>query len=79
MMCWRGRAVIVSTPQDVALADARKGINMFKRVNVPILGLVENMSYFICPNCSEKSEIFANGGFLALPKSIFTKNNLKRQ
>jgi len=54
--------IIVSTPQDVALADARKGINMFKRVNVPIIGLVENMSYFICDNCSEKHFIFSNDG-----------------
>ena len=55
-------SIIVSTPQDVALADARKGINMFKRVNVPILGLVENMSYFICDNCNEKHFIFSNDG-----------------
>ncbi len=55
-------SIIVSTPQDVALADARKGINMFKRVNVPILGLVENMSYFICDKCSEKHFIFSNDG-----------------
>ena len=47
-------SIIVSTPQDVALNDARKGINMFKRVNVPVIGLVENMSYFICDNCDEK-------------------------
>ena len=46
-------SIIVSTPQDVALNDARKGINMFKRVNVPVIGLVENMSYFICDNCDE--------------------------
>ncbi|HHN67589.1 MAG TPA: iron-sulfur cluster carrier protein ApbC [Thermopetrobacter sp.] len=55
-------AVIVSTPQDLALIDARKGLNMFKRVNVPILGIVENMSYFICPNCEERHEIFGHGG-----------------
>ena len=55
-------SIIVSTPQDVALADARKGINMFKRVNVPILGLVENMSYFICDNCNQKHFIFSNDG-----------------
>ena len=55
-------AVIVSTPQDLALIDARKGLNMFKRVSVPILGIVENMSYFICPNCSERHEIFGHGG-----------------
>ena len=55
-------SIIVSTPQDIALIDARKAINMFKRVGVPILGLVENMSYFICSNCEERHEIFSNGG-----------------
>ena len=55
-------AVIVSTPQDLALIDARKGISMFKRVEVPILGIIENMSYFLCPSCSTRSEIFGNGG-----------------
>ncbi|HXV77908.1 MAG TPA: Mrp/NBP35 family ATP-binding protein [Candidatus Polarisedimenticolaceae bacterium] len=55
-------AVIVTTPQDVALADAIKGINMFRKVGVPLLGLVENMSYFRCPHCGERSEIFSHGG-----------------
>ena len=55
-------AVIVSTPQDLALVDARRGIAMFKRVNVPVLGLVENMSYFLCPHCGERSDIFGYGG-----------------
>jgi ATP-binding protein involved in chromosome partitioning len=55
-------AVIVSTPQDLALADARKGIAMFRKVDVPILGIVENMSYFLCPHCGERSEIFGHGG-----------------
>ncbi len=55
-------SVIVSTPQDVALNDARKGINMFKRVDVPVIGLVENMSYFICNNCDEKHYIFSHEG-----------------
>ena len=55
-------SIIVSTPQDVALIDARKGINMFERVGVPVLGIVENMSYFICDNCDERHEIFSNGG-----------------
>ncbi len=55
-------AVIVSTPQDIALIDARKGINMFHRVSVPILGLVENMSQFICPNCNHSTPIFSHGG-----------------
>ncbi len=55
-------AVIVSTPQDIALVDARKGLNMFRKVAVPVLGIVENMSYFLCPKCGERSEIFGHGG-----------------
>ena len=55
-------AVIVSTPQDLALIDARKGLNMFRKVDVPVLGLVENMSTFICPHCGGRSDIFAHGG-----------------
>ncbi len=55
-------AVIVSTPQDIALIDARRGVAMFEKVNVPILGLIENMSYFVCPHCGERSEIFGHGG-----------------
>ena len=55
-------SIIVSTPQDIALIDARKAINMFKRVDVPVLGIVENMSYFICSNCDERHEIFSYGG-----------------
>ncbi len=55
-------AVIVSTPQDLALIDARKGLNMFKKVDVPLLGLIENMSYFLCPSCGERSDIFGHGG-----------------
>src|SRR5213075_2059936 len=55
-------AVIVSTPQDLALVDARRGIAMFKRVNVPVLGIVENMSYFLCPQCGTRSDIFGYGG-----------------
>jgi ATP-binding protein involved in chromosome partitioning len=55
-------AVIVSTPQDLALIDARRGIAMFRRVNVPILGIVENMSTFICPHCGTRSDIFGHGG-----------------
>jgi ATP-binding protein involved in chromosome partitioning len=55
-------AVIVSTPQDLALIDARRGIAMFKRVNVPVLGIVENMSYFVCPQCGTRSDIFSHGG-----------------
>jgi ATP-binding protein involved in chromosome partitioning len=55
-------AVIVSTPQDLALIDARRGIAMFNRVNVPVLGIVENMSTFICPHCGTRSDIFGHGG-----------------
>ncbi len=55
-------AVIVSTPQDLALIDARRGIAMFQRVNVPVLGIVENMSYFLCPECGARSDIFGHGG-----------------
>ena len=55
-------AVIVSTPQDLALIDARKGLKMFQSVDVPILGLIENMSTFICPHCGERSDIFGHGG-----------------
>lgn len=55
-------AVIVSTPQDVALIDARKGLNMFQKVEIPVFGLIENMSYFNCPHCGKRSEIFSHGG-----------------
>ena len=55
-------AIVVSTPQDLYLIDARKGINMFKKVNVPILGIIENMSYFLCEKCNERHDIFGNGG-----------------
>jgi ATP-binding protein involved in chromosome partitioning len=55
-------AIIVSTPQDIALLDARKGLNMFRKVEVPVLGIIENMSYFACPHCGERSDIFSHGG-----------------
>lgn len=55
-------AVIVTTPQDVSLIDARKGLAMFQKVNVPVLGIVENMSYYICPKCGNREEIFKHGG-----------------
>ena len=55
-------AVIVSTPQDIALLDARKALNMFRKVDVPVLGIIENMSYFLCPHCGGRSEIFSHGG-----------------
>ena len=63
-------AVIVSTPQDIALIDARKGIAMFQQVDVPILGLVENMSAYICPHCGETSHIFGHGGARTTAESM---------
>ena len=55
-------AVIVSTPQDIALIDARRGLAMFQKVDVPVLGIIENMSYFLCPHCGERSDVFSHGG-----------------
>ena len=55
-------AVIVSTPQDLALIDARRGVSMFEKVGIPILGVVENMSYFVCPNCGTRHDVFSHGG-----------------
>ena len=55
-------AITVTTPQEVALADVRKGMMMFQKVNVPLLGIVENMSYFLCGHCGERTEIFSHGG-----------------
>ncbi len=55
-------AVIVSTPQDIALLDARKGLNMFRKVDVPVLGFIENMSYYVCPKCGDRADIFGHGG-----------------
>jgi ATP-binding protein involved in chromosome partitioning len=53
-------AIIVTTPQDVALADVRKGVEMFRKLDVPILGIVQNMSYYVCTNCSEKHYLFGS-------------------
>jgi ATP-binding protein involved in chromosome partitioning len=63
-------AVIVSTPQDLALLDARKGLNMFRKVDVPVLGVIENMSYFNCPHCGQRSDIFNHGGAHAAADSM---------
>jgi ATP-binding protein involved in chromosome partitioning len=66
-------AVLVTTPQEVAMADVRKAINMFEQVHIPVFGIVENMSYFICPNCSEKHSIFGSGGGAELAGKFKTK------
>jgi ATP-binding protein involved in chromosome partitioning len=55
-------AIIVSTPQDLALIDARKGLNMFRKTDIPVIGIIENMSYFVCTKCGERHEIFGHGG-----------------
>jgi ATP-binding protein involved in chromosome partitioning len=65
-------AVLVTTPQEVAMADVRKALNMFDQVHIPVLGIVENMSYFICSNCNEKHYIFGSGGGEALAKRFKT-------
>lgn len=66
-------AVVVTTPQDIALLDCRKGIEMFNKVHVPTLGIVENMSQFICPHCGESSAIFSEGGAERLSKEFKTE------
>ena len=66
-------AVIVSTPQDIALIDARRGVKMFEKTRVPVLGLVENMSFFCCPNCGHKTNIFGHGGARAEAERIGTE------
>jgi len=65
-------AVIVSTPQDIALLDARKGLNMFKQVSVPVFGIIENMSYYICPECGHQADIFSHGGARKVAAQIET-------
>ena len=65
-------AVIVSTPQDLALIDARKGLQMFRKVGTPVLGIVENMSYFLCPKCGEQADIFGHGGARETAKELGT-------
>eukprot|EP01134_Creolimax_fragrantissima_P008288 CFRG8288T1 len=65
-------AVIVSTPQDIALADARRGVTMFEKVDVPVLGVVQNMSYFQCPNCSHTTHIFGRDGAVTAAEDMGT-------
>lgn len=63
-------AVIVSTPQDIALLDARRGAEMFRKVNIPVLGLVENMSVFCCPNCGHQEHIFGAQGVQKMAQEL---------
>ena len=63
-------AIIVSTPQDLALIDARKGLNMFKKTDIPVIGIIENMSYFVCSKCGERHEIFGHGGAKAEAETL---------
>ena len=63
-------AIVVSTPQDISLIDAKKALAMFDKVNVPVFGLVENMSYFICPHCNKRSHIFKHGGAKAAAEKL---------
>ena len=63
-------AVVVTTPQDIALIDARKGLAMFRKVNVPVVGIIENMSAFVCPHCGEETEVFKRGGGEATAKEL---------
>jgi ATP-binding protein involved in chromosome partitioning len=55
-------AIVVTTPQEVSLADSRRAVRMYQKLNIPVLGLVENMSYFVCPTCQHESDIFGRGG-----------------
>jgi ATP-binding protein involved in chromosome partitioning len=66
-------AIIITTPSELALVDAEKGLQMFRVVEVPVLGIVENMSHFVCPHCSEKTEIFGSGGGLAISDRLQTE------
>jgi ATP-binding protein involved in chromosome partitioning len=66
-------AVLVTTPQEVAMADVRKALNMFEQVHIPVLGIVENMSYFVCSNCSQSHYIFGSGGGEALAQRFQTR------
>jgi len=70
-------AVIVSTPQDLALIDARRGIAMFRRVNVPVLGIVENMSTFVCPHCGTRSDISATAAPAPKPIALACRSSAK--
>jgi ATP-binding protein involved in chromosome partitioning len=63
-------AIIVTTPSELSLVDAEKGLEMYRTVHAPVLGIVENMSYFVCPHCGERTEIFAHGGGRAISERL---------
>jgi ATP-binding protein involved in chromosome partitioning len=62
--------VVVTTPQGVSVSDVRKAVAMFRQLNIPVLGVIENMSYFVCPHCGERSEIFGHGGGQAAAEEL---------
>ena len=66
-------AIIVTTPQNVALLDARKGIEMFRRVSIPVMGIVENMSIYVCPECGHEDRVYGSGGGLSVAKEYGTE------
>ena len=66
-------AIIVTTPQNIALLDARKGIEMFRRVSIPVIGIVENMSVYVCPDCGHEDRVYGSGGGLAAAKEYGTQ------
>jgi ATP-binding protein involved in chromosome partitioning len=66
-------AVIVTTPSEIALVDAEKGLEMYRTVQAPVIGIVENMSYFICPHCNERTEIFSHGGTREISERLDTQ------
>ncbi len=63
-------AVVVTTPQGVAVSDVRKAVGMFRQLNIPVLGVIENMSTFVCPHCSEETEIFGSGGGAKMSRDL---------
>jgi ATP-binding protein involved in chromosome partitioning len=66
-------AVVVTTPQGVSVSDVRKAVAMFRQLNIPVLGVIENMSYFVCGHCDERTEIFGHGGGAAMAEDMGLK------
>jgi ATP-binding protein involved in chromosome partitioning len=66
-------AIIVTTPSELSLVDAEKGLNMYHSVNAPVMGIIENMSYFLCPHCGDRTDIFGHGGGKSIAKRLQTE------